>query len=149
VSVTVPEYPDLPVEHVLRPRLPWRSGLDLTECGRPLGDWAVITREAFLAKVRRQGRQRAAMTTCMTCWETATRWAAWDEDPVQAVVREAESRWRRNGGRERDRLLRDELLALAALAEAHRAEFDGLLAGLGDTVRLSDARRARRAGSRR
>jgi hypothetical protein len=71
------------------------------------------------------------MLTCMTCADTASRWATWDNEPRQALQREIEweghgrYRWGRN---ERGTRLRDELLAIAALIEAHREEFDAHIA---------------------
>jgi hypothetical protein len=137
---------DLPLEHVIRSRPPWRRGGDLTECGKPVDGRPVITRDAFLAKVRAQGKQRSAMTTCMTCWNTAARHPSWDENPVRSLVREASQyQWYPFMDMpERSVTFRDELLAIAALIEAHADEFDELLTGLGDTVRLDDARQNRR-----
>lgn len=131
-----------PLEHVERPPLPWRDGT-LTECGLPTRGHSVITRDAFVAKVRRQGQQRAAMTTCMTCWSTATRWPTWDEDPCQAIARETygyRTGSRRSTGSDH---LRDELRALEALVAAHRDDYDELLAGIKGTTRLDAHRRAR------
>ena len=77
------------------------------------------------------GRQRSAMITCMTCSETVRRWATWEADPRLALGREIEweagsAYWRaRNDRGER---LKDELLSIADLIEAHRGEFDALLA---------------------
>jgi len=143
---------DLPLEHVIRSRPPWRRGGDLTECGKPVAGRPVITRDAFLAKVRAQGKQRSAMTTCMTCWDTASRHPSWDENPVASLVREARQfEWARfedspamSGPGPKSISFRDELIAIAALIEAHPDEFDELLTGLRDTVRLDEARRNRR-----
>lgn len=137
---------DLPMEHVIRSRPPWRHGGDLTECGKPAAGLPVITRDAFLAKVRAQGKQRSALTTCMTCWNTASRHPSWDENPVRSLVREASQyQWYPfQEMPEKSVTFRDELLAIAALIEAHRDEFDELLTGLGDTVRLDEKRRQRR-----
>lgn len=72
------------------------------------------------------GKQRAAMLTCMTCAQTAERWGTWDTDPRRALEREIqwEAGWSRAN---RGQQLRDELLAIAALIEAHRDEFDTTL----------------------
>jgi hypothetical protein len=132
---------DFPLDHVLRPQPPWRTG-HTTECGLRADSYPALTRDEFKAKVRRQGQQRAALTTCMTCLHTAQRWPTWDEDPVQAMGRET------YGGRRGDTRFRDELVAIAALIAAHRDEFDALLKDLDDIPRLADARarsRARRA----
>lgn len=125
------------LQHVERPRLPWRNDAR-TECGLPTAGHPVITRDEFIAKVKRLGQQRSAMSTCMTCWNTAQRWPTWGQDPVAMMRRETQM-WKG------DPRLRDELVAIAALIEAHRDEFDGLLTGLGQTSRLDEARRARRA----
>jgi hypothetical protein len=139
--VTDPEV----LEHIVRARPPWRRGPELTECGRAASACAVITREAFLAKVRAQGKQRAAVTTCMTCWSTADRHASWEENPIGCLSRDLEryAGWRWGHAPAEAAPLRDELLAVAALVRAHRNEFDALLIGLGQTVSLGDARHRR------
>lgn len=126
----------LPREHVRRPDLPWRVSA-LTECGRPVGELAhVIERPALLAKVHRDGIQRAAYTTCMTCLDTVRNRPDWDTDPVRALSREFYST--------ADPRFADELRAIAALVAAHRDEFDDYMAGLKETTRLDEARRNRR-----
>jgi len=137
--------PALPIEHLLRPVLPWQTDRELTECGRDIAGLAVITRDECRAKIKKQGQQRAAMTTCMTCAETSDRWPHWDTDPLRAVARQVGTSWR-----EADPQLRDEFLAIAALIAEHRDEFDTFLRDLRGTTRLDDARAARRArGGRR
>lgn len=140
-----------PLAHVLRAALPWRDGLVLTECGKlPGTGMPVLTVPEFVAKVKREGRQRSAMTTCMTCWATAVRHSvtSWAADPVGVMSREAG--WARTWqpGVVRDdpaaRLFRDELLAIEELVSRHREEFDGIVAGLAGAARLDDARRRRR-----
>lgn len=126
----------LPLEHVERAALPWREE-NLTECGLPTAGHPVITRDQWIEKVKRQGKQRAAFTTCMTCWDAARRNAAWADDPVRAVERAA-SDWRRKDQ------LSDELRAIALLVDAHRDEFRETLAGLGNVTDLTARRRARR-----
>lgn len=124
-----------PLEHLERPPLPWRAER-VTECRLPVESFPCLTREEFSAKFRRLGQQRAAMTTCMNCWHTAGRWSTWDENPVDRIQRET------YGGRaDEDGTFRLELLAIAALVEAHREEFDSLLAGLGSVTRLTKKRR--------
>jgi len=90
-----------------------------------------MTRAEFEARVKDMGKQRAAMFTCMTCADTARRWGSWEDDPRLAVAREAE--WERGSAywRARDdrgQRLKDELIAIAALIEAHRQEFDAIMA---------------------
>ena len=138
--------PEPDLEHVIRSRPPWRRGEDLTECGKPVSNVAaVITRDEFVAKVRRQGQQRSAMSTCMTCWHTARNHPSWEENPVASLVREAmRFKWHLPGREGRDLTFYDELRAIEALIAAHPDEWAELLTGLGDTTRLDDKRRARR-----
>lgn len=117
-----------PVDHIMRPSLPWRHPDEgaITECGYDASKVKSLTREEFFQREKELGRQRTAMLTCMTCSDTARRWQTWDTDPRQALEREIG--WERGGGfRERnDRgvRLKDELICIAALIEAHREEFD-------------------------
>jgi hypothetical protein len=71
----------------------------------------------------------------------------WNSDPVAVIQREAQrAGW--YGEKPQRMQLSRELLAIAALVEAHRPEFDELLTGLEQTVDLQarqQARRARRA----
>lgn len=118
-----------PVDHILRARLPWRSDGegDITECGYDASKVATITRDQFFHRVKDLGKQRAAMLTCMTCSDTVRRWGTWDDDPRLAVGREIE--WERGRfGSGRGNRLRDELVVIAALIEAHRDDFDAMLA---------------------
>jgi hypothetical protein len=117
-----------PVDHILRPSLPWREAAPITECGYDASKVSTLTREQFRQRKKELGAQRTAMLTCMTCSQTAGRWGTWDDDPRLALQREIE--WERGGGAyyhdstEHGQRLRDELLAVAALIEAHRQEFD-------------------------
>lgn len=112
-----------PVDHVRRPQLPWRSDAGMTECGLNAESVKTLSRDEFFARLKDFGQQRTAMVTCMTCSNTATRWGTWADDPRRALDREIQ--WETAGRRnERGVLLRDELLAVAALIEAHREEFD-------------------------
>jgi hypothetical protein len=126
-----------PVDHILRPQLPWRREGGITECGYDASKVQTLTRDEYFARVKELGQQRAAMLTCMTCGDTARRWGTWEDDPRKALQREAEwetyGRW---GSRDdRGVRLRDELLAIADLIEDHREEFDAHLA-------LTEQRRA-------
>lgn len=116
-----------PVDHILRPQLPWRTDAGITECGYDASKVKVLTRTEYFERRKDLGQQRSAMLTCMTCSNTAARWAAWEDDPRTAIGREIdwETAWRRT---DRGELLRDELLAIAALIEAHREEFDAHVA---------------------
>ena len=109
----------LPLVHVERPLLPWRTQM-LTECGLPTEGHPVITRDAFIAKVKKLGVQRASMTTCMTCFNTAQRHPTFEDNPSGAMIRECES-WRPKP------LVQRELRALAALVGRHREEFEELM----------------------
>jgi hypothetical protein len=135
------------LEHVLRARPPWRHGEELTECGLGVTGRQVISRDAFIAKVRSQGKSRSAMTTCMTCWQTASRHPSWDQNPVASLIREAQHfEWHPIMSMPAKSItFRDELLAIAALVAAHEDEFEALLVGLGETVRLDERRGRRRA----
>jgi hypothetical protein len=112
-----------PVDHILRPSLPWRSDGAITECGYDATKVKALTRADYFQRLKDFGQLRTAMLTCMTCSDTAKRWGTWDDDPRKALEREIawESGWRRT---DRGWRLRDELLAIAVLIEAHREEFD-------------------------
>jgi len=116
-----------PVDHILRPTLPWRSPNEpvITECGYNGESVKTLSREEFSARLKEMGEQRAALFTCMTCSQTARRHSTWDEDPRRALQREIEweSGWRRKNGR---RLL-DELLAIQKLIELYPLEFQRLV----------------------
>jgi hypothetical protein len=127
------------VEHVARPRIPWRDNGVRTECGLPAAAHPVISRAAFTAKLRQLGKQRTAMTTCMTCFNTALRWPTWEENPAACLGRETQA-YRTDKARE----LNDELRAIALLVSRHREEFDGLMGALADVTRL-DSKRFREA----
>lgn len=116
-----------PVDHIVRPSLPWRPAGDaaITECGYDASKVKAITRPEFFSRLKDLGQQRTAMLTCMTCSDTARRWGTWEDDPRLALEREIT--WERGGGyrarTDRGRRLRDELDAIAALIEAHPDEF--------------------------
>ena len=119
------------VDHVLRPALPWRPASAITECGYDASKVKTLTRTEYFQRVKDMGQQRAAMVTCMTCGQTASRWGTWDDDPRLAMQREIE--WERGsaywrGRDDRGQRLKDELVAIATLIEAHRGEFDAMLA---------------------
>jgi hypothetical protein len=122
-----------PVDHIIRPSLPWRRDGEgtITECGYDASKVKTLTRAEFFQREKDLGKQRMAMLTCMTCSDTARRWGTWDDDPRLAMQREIE--WERHAAyyaRARDdrgQRLKDELIAIAALIEAHREEFDGTI----------------------
>lgn len=112
-----------PVDHILRPRLPWRPGeAAITECGYDGNKVKAITREEFFRRFKDLGQQRTAMLTCMTCSDTAQRWGTWEDDPRKAMEREInwECGYRRT---DRGQRLRDELQAIATMLEKHHLEF--------------------------
>lgn len=133
--------PKLEIDHVLRPLPPWRDEA-MTECGLPAdGMERVIPRSELISRLRDLGRQRTYMLTCVTCINTANRWRTWEERPSHVLARDVD----RFGGAWGERsVLDDELLAVAALIEAHPEEFHGYVEGLADTSSLDAARRRRR-----
>jgi hypothetical protein len=117
-----------PVDHIIRPLLPWRSDGGITECGYDATKVKAITRAEFFQRKKDLGQQRCAMLTCMTCADTASRWESWENDPRQAMAREIH--WERGEWRprtDRGTRLHDELIAIAALIEAHRDEFEATI----------------------
>jgi hypothetical protein len=128
--------PELTRDHIIRADLPWRKA-DRTQCGRPVKDvGSYTTMEVIADRIKRLGRQRTAFTVCMTCFHTGSKYQTWAESPVEVIQREA---W----GQDTERLAND-LRALAALAEAHRGEFDDYLSGLAETIDLASRRRRAR-----
>jgi hypothetical protein len=119
-----------PVDHILRPSLPWRNDAAITECGFDASKVKTLTREEHVHRVKDLGKQRAAMMTCMTCAQTAGNYGTWEDDPRQALHREIT--WEHGGywraRTDRGERLKDELLAIAALIAAHRDEFDAHIA---------------------
>ncbi len=123
-----------PVDHILRPRLPWRADIQITECGHDAAKVGTLTRAAFFARLKDYGQQRTALTTCMTCVQTAQRWPTWTEDPRTALMREVVwegaalwSSFGRINPEPRGHQLRDDLLAIEILIATHAEEFRKLL----------------------
>ena len=129
------------LEHVKRGHPPWRAAPGLTECGRDAAAYPVLDRDEFLAKIAKQGEQRAAMSTCMSCWHTVRRHSTWAISPQAVMSRECHQLFKRRP----DALIDRELRAIALLIEAHRGEFDELLLSLSETVSIADAPRTIRA----
>lgn len=125
-----------PVDHIIRPRLPWRPESDpgISECGYDATKIRTLTRAQFFSRLKEYGQQRTALFTCMTCMTTASRWGTWQDDPRLAIAREIEwesARWNqfaRDVTDRRGHRLRDELVAIEALIAAHPHEFQQLLA---------------------
>lgn len=130
-------------DHVVRATFPWR-GDQLTECGRPLTDVAtVISAEELTSRITKFGEARTAFTVCMTCWPTAVGAPRWDTDPVAVLDRETKIAQRAVGRRE-ERQLRTELLAIAALIDAHQQEYGSTVQSLAAATDLAGHRRRRR-----
>ena len=123
------------LEHVKRGHPPWRAAPGLTECGRDASAYPVLDRDEFLAKIAEQGEQRAAMSTCMSCWHTVRQHSTWAISPQAVMSRECKQLF----GMRPDALVDSELRAIALLIEAHRSEFDELLTCLSETIPLTDA----------
>lgn len=119
-----------PIDHILRPRLPWRDDR-LTECGLDAqGMQNVVERGAYLQRKKEMGQQRCALFHCMTCMQTVQRWPTWAEDPRRALAREIEwerPEYFRYGDPKRGDRLRRELDAIAVLLERHAEEFKSLV----------------------
>lgn len=135
-----------PVDHIERPRLPWRSDDEswMTECGYSVLKVKTITREAFAKRLKEYGQQRTAILTCMTCIQAAQRWSTWKEDPRQALDREIA--WEGCGRYSRDERgtrLRNELRAIELLINRHREEFDWILFEVSTVVDLEAEKRKR------
>lgn len=111
-----------PVDHILRPSLPWRQSSGMTECGLNANSVRMLSRDEYFSRFKEFGQQRTALLTCMTCGDTCRRWVTWDEDPRKALAREIqwEVGWART---DRGALLRDELLVIASLISEHHQEF--------------------------
>lgn len=120
-----------PVDHIERPILPWREAASVTECGLDATKVKTLTREEYFQRFKDLGRQRTALLTCMTCCTTAENWGRWSDDPRTALQREIAWEGTRYAREDRGQRLKDELLAIAALVEAHREEFDGLVTAAG------------------
>jgi len=136
-----------PVDHILRPALPWRLDGEgaITECGYDAAKVKTLTREEYFQRAKEMGRQRTALFTCMTCADTARRWGSWDDDPRLAVGREIE--WERGSyywraRTDRGQRLKDELTVIASLVEAHREEFDAALSGIAQRREWNDKKQA-------
>jgi hypothetical protein len=113
-----------PVDHILRPKLPWRTDdAAITECGYDASKVKTLSRDDFFSRIKNLGIQRVTMLTCMTCSSTAQRWPTWEEDPRKALEREIA--WEGGSWRFEDRgsCLKIELLAIAALINAFPQEF--------------------------
>lgn len=117
---------DEPLTHIRRTPLPWRE-THKTVCGRPVSQYPddlVVTLEQAKAMQRRLGQQRFALAICMTCAHNVGHWVRWDDDPLGRMQREVTG----GGFGKVEPEIVNELRAIALLIDAHREEFDGLVA---------------------
>ncbi len=128
------------LDHIARAMVPWHDPATKTECGSDIDDVAsVITRDELVAKVNREGQQRALYSTCQTCLSTARNHPEWKQDPVAVMERHfTHMKWDTSPDRRR------EVLAIAALIENHRDEFHAIQRDLAAAGDLSSAREERR-----
>jgi hypothetical protein len=130
----VPEH--LRRDHVVRDAPPWRTG-QFTECGHPIdGLGAIIDGQELTDRITTFGQARTEFTVCPVCWATARCAPRWDVDPVAVLAREAQTG-------HTDGQLRTELIAIAALINAHPQEFSGAVRAIAATADISDRRRRR------
>lgn len=138
------------LDHIKRASPPWQRD-HYTICGRPVADVAsVVSFEAIQAKITRDGKRRAAFSTCMTCAERAHRGGeTWERAPAVVVHTYVEKAgWAGMYGPLRDedgraaRII-NELRALALVFDRHRDEFDAALVDLEGTSSLDERRRRR------
>lgn len=129
-------------EHIRREVLPWRSADEArTECGLPPDSRTTISLDAMHAKIKREGKERAAMTSCMTCWRTVNiNHKDREGDLLPVIQREIQRVWGDSPDRAR---LQHEFAAIVALIERHRAEFDTLVQDHGEVVSLIARKRAK------
>lgn len=114
-----------PLTHIARPPLPWRDPR-LTICGQPVAQYRaglVMAYDDAPAVSRRLGRQRFALTHCMTCAGNWSHWSTWETDPRARLARELGYL----GMTKTDAIVVAELRAIAVLIEEHRADFDALV----------------------
>ena len=125
-----------PLAHVARAKLPWRASPNLTECGLAMESVAeAISRDDFIARVKRDGERRAAYSTCMTCWEACKHNPGnQDAATIDSVARYVDRvRWNR-------RAMREEFLAdmhaISVLVERYADEFEELVQDYRQVVRV-------------
>jgi hypothetical protein len=152
---------DVAKEHVRRVQLPWREQeAGLTECGLEAAKFQSLDYRELLDKVRSQGQARAALSTCMTCWQTAERYqGSWNQQSrdfrapslVQVLHRELERHlWGRAPKPDpQAKRIGHEIAALAQLAELHRGEFEEIIRQLEQAIDFKDLQQRRRQASQR
>lgn len=132
-----------PLTHIARTPLPWRDATK-TVCGHPVSQYAdglVLNLADAQAMLRRLGKQRMALVTCMTCAHNIGHWAEWDRDPVGRMERECSG----GGYRRQEPMIEGELRAIAELIRLHRDEFDELVTAFttGDVPTMQSLRQRR------
>jgi hypothetical protein len=128
---------DNKITHVMRAPLPWRPA-KLTECGLLAHEHPTSSVEDFIAKVKREGQQRASYSTCMTCWNAAKRHFGdrfYSMHPIERELQWSKSRSARSGAK--GPTIIDELTAIGELVERHRDEFNAILVQQAQTVRVN------------
>jgi hypothetical protein len=139
----------LPMEHIERARPPWQTERR-TECGRPILEFGIVlSREQYVAKVKEQGVQRAALTTCWNCSSTANRHVEWDQCPWGVLERQRHWHGSPYYGGHEAHPIDNELKALTALYYLHPDEFEVELKAINEAIPLADLRRRKAAESRR
>jgi hypothetical protein len=117
-----------PPRHLERFAPPW-STTRLTICGRPLDDVAAwVSFDEGRKLVVKIGQTRAALIFCQTCvnrQHMVDRPEAWEKNPARIVHDYTRHTWREDAAAEH---IRAELLSLAKLADAHRDEYDAMVA---------------------
>ncbi len=119
------------LDHVSRIMPTWARTNPLTECGRRVDDTgSTITFDEMVAKVKRQGKQRASMSSCMTCWGKVSYGQAPASDvmSIAAAYLSRTHRLREEVGRE--------LEAIDALVAAHLPEYEQLLEAVQKVQRI-------------
>lgn len=119
-----------PPKHLERYAPPW-AARRRTICGRGLDDvTAWLSFEEARKLIETLGMQRARLVMCQTCLgstHAVKSPSAWGQQPAQIVADwAAQGRWEGAPGADE---IKYELLGLGRLVEAHRGEYDALVAG--------------------
>lgn len=94
------------VDHIVRPGIPWHhQSVPITECGYDASKVKTLSRAEFLSRFIEYGERRMALLTCMTCMDTARRWAR----------------------RHKEDSLKQELFSIFMLIRKHQDEFEQLM----------------------
>ncbi len=120
------------LDHVSRISPSWATTLPLTECGRRIDDTgSTITFDEMAEKFKRQGKQRAGMSSCMTCINRVS-YGQEEGDDIVSRVSAYLTRTHRVWGE-----IAHELEAIDALVAAHRDEYDDLVASVRTVTRIA------------